>query len=882
MSPRRVLIISALLASATFASGCVPDLGLGFGQGSKDDEEPAEVSPCKLAKPLEKDARAMEHIALQLEVDGVKPEDHSPLQPATIIGEVTFEGHEATGYVPVYWDSEEDEWYFIAPPHRDWRDGGDVTIEFIGDGFRCPEQPLEIEPLQAAPGYLEDVTEKYRELAEVQAGQFGMDAATLRATPFEQVPLPLLNTRMLLVLLDDEKNPYSLGNFATLSTPEGDAWEESLSFYEALLAEVDYVGMLEETIESAEAVPTLENPTFLRILRQSDTIRQPLSPCAAAAEILIPEIKIASQLSSYMHSAQVPEKVMSSNAWKAAGLAQFAGGFSADPLSQAANQAGGLLLLLQEKAYTARMKLYPTRITRADATVDRDEFEEDSEEEGTWSDYDVDAASEDYRMDQEALDIFIRSLKNLVAAGASKKFGNAAKKSEVGSEEFFDRDFAIEGATKSAEVLLSELPEEFQGECFIPAQQFKDISLDNKLWHEVDHEGSIQKGETRYNYKPKTPGLGRLILRPPANAFPPAINGKRATLELPVEVKAIEVHLDPNRRYINPTEKIDITANVENAVDRGIEWKVEPDEVELEELDPDSEGNPKARLSVPRELEDETLIVVTARSTSEQGIRDGKSKSDPRYGQGFYTNKIDVVVWPNHKCLKVGDEAQFEADVVGLQEDEVTWTRTGGTINSSGKYTATKKGTFKVTATAKEDPTKKDSATVKVANCDCEWNVRVTGPVSGAWGGTNTMSAGYFGNLNVTMYNLDSNFAGSIAILPGILPDRSLGTYPATFGGDANIRNDSIITRFHSFDDSGRLTVEDWDNLRMRARFKGNTHMFAEIFEAAAEGRDPVPVQVEATFDAVITNLVSNPFTLMNSCGNVNFTGDGVDDLSGL
>jgi hypothetical protein len=65
--------------------------------------------------------------------------------------------------------------------------------------------------------------------------------------------------------------------------------------------------------------------------------------------------------------------------------------------------------------------------------------------------------------------------------------------------------------------------------------------------------------------------------------------------------------------------------------------------------------------------------------------------------------------------VQTGSPQQFQATVTGTTNTSVTWTATGGTINSSGLYTAgNTPGNYSVTATSVADSTKSATATVTV------------------------------------------------------------------------------------------------------------------------------------------------------------------------
>jgi beta-glucanase (GH16 family) len=87
------------------------------------------------------------------------------------------------------------------------------------------------------------------------------------------------------------------------------------------------------------------------------------------------------------------------------------------------------------------------------------------------------------------------------------------------------------------------------------------------------------------------------------------------------------------------------------------------------------------------------------------------------YGTGVLSpTTVAVSVTPTSVSLLSGGSQQFTATVTGSTNTAVSWSATGGTISSSGFYTApSTAGTYTVTATSAADPTKSAAATVAVS-----------------------------------------------------------------------------------------------------------------------------------------------------------------------
>ena len=80
-------------------------------------------------------------------------------------------------------------------------------------------------------------------------------------------------------------------------------------------------------------------------------------------------------------------------------------------------------------------------------------------------------------------------------------------------------------------------------------------------------------------------------------------------------------------------------------------------------------------------------------------------------------------ITPYTATYTIGDPSiQFNAidfiDILGVGNRAVIWTldKTGATLSSTGSFTATVAGTYTITATSKDDGTKRATATVTVIN----------------------------------------------------------------------------------------------------------------------------------------------------------------------
>jgi hypothetical protein len=91
------------------------------------------------------------------------------------------------------------------------------------------------------------------------------------------------------------------------------------------------------------------------------------------------------------------------------------------------------------------------------------------------------------------------------------------------------------------------------------------------------------------------------------------------------------------------------------------------------------------------------------------------SSSGPRQNPPPTGSGVSVSINPSSASLQTGSPQQFSATVTGTANTNVTWTATGGTISTSGLYTAGNSGgSYSVTATSVADTSKYATAPVTI------------------------------------------------------------------------------------------------------------------------------------------------------------------------
>ncbi len=178
-----------------------------------------------------------------------------------------------------------------------------------------------------------------------------------------------------------------------------------------------------------------------------------------------------------------------------------------------------------------------------------------------------------------------------------------------------------------------------------------------------------------------------------------ANTAKKDTATVTIQAPAvISVTISPKTATLNPGQTQQFAATVSGTANTAVTWTATGGTIS-------SSGLFTAGSTAG------TAFTVTAASVADT------TKKDTATVTVQAPPAISVTISPKSTTVNTGQTQQFTAAVSGSANTAVTWTATGGTISSSGLYTAgTSVGSFSVTAKSAADPTKSDTATVSVVN----------------------------------------------------------------------------------------------------------------------------------------------------------------------
>ena len=165
------------------------------------------------------------------------------------------------------------------------------------------------------------------------------------------------------------------------------------------------------------------------------------------------------------------------------------------------------------------------------------------------------------------------------------------------------------------------------------------------------------------------------------------------------------------------------------------------------------------------------------------------------FGSAGTLGNVSLTVSPAAASLQTGQQTQFTATVSGTTNSAVTWRASGGTVTSSGQYTApSSAGTYTVTATSAADLSKSASAVVTVSQ-PIQVSISVSPTTASLQtGGQQQFSAAVSGTTNTAV---TWKASGGTVTNGGLYTAPSLaGTYTvtATSAADSSKSSSAVVT----------------------------------------------------------------------------------------
>lgn len=626
-------------------------------------------------------------------------------------------------------------------------EGGPVTIRIAGGVTACATAvSVQLGALPAAPGETAAVVDLLQQLLDRQAGLLGTSGTALRAADPRTVPRPLLPLLVAQSLLDHPGNPNSLRALVNGTAPL--AMGHSLETADRLLARVGLRAALQASLPPAAPAPFRAPPAAL-----------------GAADCLTETITLASELHECMtiaHDAAFRMDGMSGAVQDdIVTVLGYAGNVPHPPAKVAAALLGAAIFVA-DKLQEGTAMLLPRTFVDIRVAAAPQQVKEDEDATGDWE-AEVRATSAGWALDKVVIDA-LSQLANLSGAWADWM------------TRYADPDVmqALSGILSNAVVDQAIGSTEGSGIVTYPPQVFGPVDVSDAAWSERSMiPDDIFQFTGHTSYVPAKPGQTQLVVRTRGGLF----GGQQITANppLPLEVEQIGIRLE-HQGEVKPVV-------VATDKKRGFDFSIlvtgsrYPDQVVLDPPFPlkgaafITPGNPATlHYEAPADLTQLPDILVV-RHTATTGVR--ATSTEPRTAT-VEIRQAQVVVTPGTVCLAPGATQQFDAAVIGLDNDGVTWSASTGSITAGGLYTAPAglpPGTeVTITATSGQDQDVQGIATVTVG-CVCSFSVTVGGQTYDSKPGD---KAHYFpdvvGNQGVMSVTLTSVATGRHISLGGFPP----------------------------------------------------------------------------------------------------------------
>lgn len=573
----------------------------------------------------------------------------------------------------------------IHPVHR--MDGGDAQLVVHNEleGVTCPPIAVHIESLTPAPGTLADVIDGLHDALATRARAFGFTAQQLLASEPDELPLHVRGLAAGLRMIEGDDVPNNMRRVLadgalTLGAETFTFDADDLELVDALLAADGFADRLGAVFAEFQHVPA---PTMTSVSAPST------APVRLLQEgIVMPEnIRTPEQLAYWMdiqagcaeanRSDDLAKQALVSGSLIVSGLALIPG-----PASPAAALAGFSLAIMQINLDMCE-NLLPSTLTDMQLRhVEKIEYDEDDGLDGMWQAA-LNVGRGRWTLDWPTVVGLIPGAGKVAGA-----IGKATKQTAAALQ--FGEAFA--GWMQD---MLTTAWQHNDGPLDLRGTNVRPIDVDPYRPKERDYFNwrvhaltepdafELNPADERF-YTPLAAGVSELQIETEVGAF----QNEYVSVRQQLEVKAIEIDIaeDETERtspfYVLPGSEITLHAEVQNALNKTVEWSADGgtffDELQNPAIytAPDTPG----------------VYSVTASSRTRNGPR--ANNDPPRFDTvSVVVGKLDVSSAPG--CVEVGDSFQFVASMGDEPIDfsELIVVVDGpGTLALDGTFTATGEG----------------------------------------------------------------------------------------------------------------------------------------------------------------------------------------------
>jgi hypothetical protein len=709
-----------------------------FGQGFPDNPQPQfQYVLNELSGIQQLDCSGITFSAVQgkpatvVEVVRLLPEmGDEPLLWVSSISNVT--GMTEGKHLAYFERTDGDKGVFVVPLHPTMlMEGGEVSLTLTSEDetFACQSWPFTIQALDAAQGVFEEIINQLEASLYHLSDLMGADPEELLAADVKTLDPSLAALATGLKGVKGQDNPYSLR--AILS---GEATIEGEAIFDGpakAIAEAMMVSSGLADIFQAISSNTLE----IEVEKVGDNER--LSAKTNNDQLSLDPISlhILMEVQDKLNERNGPLSKAANEAFgiMMGGISVGATAVGAVPIGAVAGIAG-TAVTIQQLVMDIIVDLLPSKLDGFLMEVDPAVFDEDDPDPGQWEAKLV-ASNKGYTFDWPTALGLIPGWGKVGGGVAWVTRGSTAFKQgvEIGFQVSLDAAKSVFGIVEGSNMKLN--PNEFVVEVDPNRSQesrFFEWEM-RTITTEKGGDPIVLDGGNAQLYHNREVGTAEIRIRTTGNYFQgQVVNNNRQLGVAPIIVEVLELNggaLFAPPVYMEVDEEAMLQANVENALDEEVTWRVTPDNTGLV-------IHPKADNQLLIVSHEPGEYVVVAESASRMGPR--AANNPVRWGSARVI--VDGLRVNNPNCLSRGESFQFEARFGNepIEFSELDWTINGpGSISSSGMYSSNQEGNVKVEFSLKKNPLTTETVEFQVRQkCPNQYSVNIAGgPLAGIYAG---------------------------------------------------------------------------------------------------------------------------------------------------
>lgn len=609
---------------------------------------------------------------------------------------------------------DQDGWFIRIPIHPNSPlEGGRVQISIQGlDGTESNWESFEITALPKTENAFRTLSQGLSKLLTEYLKIIGLtreELAEMEIAELNEIQTPLY---LAYSVIDMPENENNLAKIAAGTAPVLINENINLDLLDAVTASLRIQDLVDIALNSVDSLSLNKNPNA-DIAKIND-----LTPKSGSVNnTLTIDAKTLSDLMWAQHTADVLNSKRGQEIMNTAGQGLAILSILLPPPQKAIGAAASAAMYGYTTIIDAVENTYPSQFLSSenDFQINPTIFPEDSDG-GSWS-LNVVATSNGWAVDKAILNGLLQLVGLKGAKNINHPILDAAKREY--SEEVVD---ALVGEFLNQIVNLSTFGNSTEGLLRIePKQWSSDVTELSKI--SVVEGDAVKVDPVRYNgISTNKVGIARVRGEKKEGYF-----AYQAILRFQnVEVKAIDVSIQPDLVYVDPGDPMFFDSTVEWANDESVKWSVTDGEIL------GANDQKTMVLKTPDEEWDDP-IEVRATSQSKGGLR-AKNEAIPRFGlAAVYANKIRIEIIPGWACVEKSKTKTFQAKVEGVEGDpDISWSASSGSFSGSTYFApGSNVGNVTITATVStEDREVSESITIRVGECKCYWSADFSGGLS--------------------------------------------------------------------------------------------------------------------------------------------------------